>query len=212
MRALAERGFAVLRFDYYGTGDSPGSLEQSSLELWEANIKSAVSALKKRSSVTQVSLCGLRLGARLALHVSDDIALRRLVLWDPILDGTAYVQRLEMAHQQMLHRLPHEAPMPSPLYKTPQCWGFPWPQSLRTELSRWQADRIQTSCQHITGVLSSLEPTWPALVQKLKAAGIEVQEHRIEPKLFWDDDRVMKIRCFPNAHLKSICQALEGGS
>ncbi len=210
-KTLAERGFAVLRFDYFATGDSAGRPEDISLAAWESNIKSAVSSLKKRSAVSQVSLCGLRLGARLALRVSEDIGLRQLVLWDPIADGSAYVKRLEESHYQMIHRMPHEAPMPSTRYQLPQCWGFAWPESFRRELSQWQSQVIQSACKRIHIVQSERQESWPEISQRLRAKGAEVQESTLDQPLHWDDDRYMKIRCFPTAHIKLICQAFEGG-
>ena len=45
--ALAHAGFAVLRFDYHGTGDSAGMLEEADRHAtWLANIRSAAQWLR----------------------------------------------------------------------------------------------------------------------------------------------------------------------
>ncbi len=210
-RQLAELGFAVLRFDYFGTGDSHGILQDASLELWQSNIKSAISALKKHSGVSSLQLCGLRLGARLALMVSEEIGMRQLVLWDPIGDGQAYVQRLEASHTAMLHRQPYEAPMPSPLYKGEQCWGFPWPKTLRDELTQLRLSDVTTACKQVCLLQSEAPSSSDDLAPQLSPQ-TKLKTEIIGQPLHWDDDRFIKIRAYPAAHLKRLCAAIEGGS
>jgi exosortase A-associated hydrolase 2 len=93
---LAAVGFHVLRFDYFGTGDSEGDLTQASVELWEEDIREALRELKAMSGATRVGLVGLRFGAILANRVaaSNAAEVDRLLLWDPILDGSAYLDEL----------------------------------------------------------------------------------------------------------------------
>ncbi len=100
-RALAERGHAVLRFDYLGAGDSSGMSSDSSLATHRADLQAATRALEQRvPTVQRIGLIGLRLGASfaalLAESASDSPRLQGapLVLWDPVLDGDAYFQEL----------------------------------------------------------------------------------------------------------------------
>lgn len=100
-RALAQRGHAVLRFDYFGAGDSSGMSADTSLTSHRADLHAAVRALEQRfPAVQQIGLIGLRLGASFAallLEGTDESPHLRcapLVLWDPILDGDAYFQEL----------------------------------------------------------------------------------------------------------------------
>jgi exosortase A-associated hydrolase 2 len=100
-RALAERGHAVLRFDYCGAGDSSGMSADTSLASHLADLQAAIRTLEQRiPSVERIGLIGLRLGASLAAvlleSTNDSPRLRSvpLVLWDPILDGDAYFQEL----------------------------------------------------------------------------------------------------------------------
>lgn len=92
---LTQKGFHVLRFDYRGTGDSSGEMENTSAEDWLQDINTAIDELVGMTGVRDVSVVGLRLGAvaaERACATRSDIA--RLVMWDPLLSGAAYLQEL----------------------------------------------------------------------------------------------------------------------
>lgn len=94
-RRLAADGFAVLRFDYMGNGDSEGQFEASSLSSARADVRAALDHVRRATGLPRVGLMGLRLGATIASLVaeeSDDVD--RLVLWAPIVDGNRYMQEL----------------------------------------------------------------------------------------------------------------------
>jgi hypothetical protein len=99
-RALAAHGHAVLRFDYFGAGDSSGLSADASLESHREDLRAAIGALEQRApAIEQIGLIGLRMGATFAAllaesNVSPRLAGAPLVLWDPILDGDAYFQEL----------------------------------------------------------------------------------------------------------------------
>ncbi len=64
---LACEGFAVLRFDYDGTGDSAGSdYDPGRIEAWLSSIQRAIQEVVTLSGASQVALIGTRLGALLA--------------------------------------------------------------------------------------------------------------------------------------------------
>jgi len=108
-RILATAGLAVLRFDFRGEGDSDRDFEQSDFETRIADTHLAIRAVRELNPrVKVVSLVGLRLGAAIAAAAAaqrNDVA--RLVLWDPVVDGAAYMQtvlRLNLMYQMALHR------------------------------------------------------------------------------------------------------------
>ncbi|MGC9318103.1 MAG: alpha/beta fold hydrolase [Armatimonadota bacterium] len=93
-RALAEAGWAALRFDLRGCGDSPGEFGASDLDDWRADLGSAVTWVRRELSPRRAGLLGLRLGATLAAQVAeerDDVDC--LVLWEPIVDGGRYIKQ-----------------------------------------------------------------------------------------------------------------------
>ena len=99
--ALSRLGFAVLRFDYYGTGDSHGDSSAATLGRWQADVSAAAEELKRRSGLPRVSIVGLRLGATLAwLECLSRTDVDLLVMWEPVVSGAAYfddLRRLEHA-------------------------------------------------------------------------------------------------------------------
>ena len=92
---LAKAGYAVLRFDYFGTGDSAGESEDGSVEQWVTDVHTAVQELRDTSGALRVTLVGLRLGAALAaLAAVDREDVDLVVLWDPVTDGSDYLAEL----------------------------------------------------------------------------------------------------------------------
>jgi alpha/beta superfamily hydrolase len=100
MRQLASRlcaaGFHTLRFDYFGTGDSSGEMDQASLVGSYTDVESAIETLKDIAGTSRVTLIGLRVGANIALNVASrpGSEIEALVLWDPIVSGEQYVETL----------------------------------------------------------------------------------------------------------------------
>jgi pimeloyl-ACP methyl ester carboxylesterase len=104
MRVLAERlsraGHAVLRFDYFGAGDSMGDDLDGDLDGWAGDIHEANRVLCSLSGVTQTAWVGMRLGGTVALRAAQQTTnrLKRLVLWDPVIDGNRYLEHLRERH------------------------------------------------------------------------------------------------------------------
>ncbi len=102
-RHLAAAGHAVLIVDLYGTGDSSGGFEDARWETWISDLEYGVRWLA-RNRETKVDLCGIRLGANMALAVSERMPGRidNLLLWQPLLSGKTHMTqflRLKLAAQ-----------------------------------------------------------------------------------------------------------------
>lgn len=101
----ARAGFPVLRFDYYGTGDSQGDDHDAHLDQWRADLKQAVEELCARSGVEQVVLAGLRLGASLAYNSAGQLPnVSGLVLWEPVVNGQTHIKELQARHNETIRR------------------------------------------------------------------------------------------------------------
>lgn len=120
MRVLAERlarqGHAVLRFDYFGTGDSMGDDLDGDLAGWSGDVLVADAELRARTSVSATTWIGMRLGASVALAAAEHApsGLRRLVLWDAVLDGERYLAHLRERHVASLEEAFSLTPIPAP--------------------------------------------------------------------------------------------------
>lgn len=178
MRSLAERlageGLHVLRFDYHGSGDSSGRGEETSVERWTEDVSVAVEELRDAGGVHDVTLVGLRLGATLALlEARKRSDVRRLVLWDPVVDGEEYVENLLAEHRRMVRerhppvddgaseaggRAPDEGGAgTAPGGATDEALGFPLPERLRAELEEIELRDLRDPGTAHVGILSSDE-------------------------------------------------------
>jgi pimeloyl-ACP methyl ester carboxylesterase len=97
---LARAGHDVLRFDYYGAGDSGGECEEADLSGWAADLRTAHAEVVRRTGARRVVWIGMRIGAAVAQLAARDAPaeLSRLVLWDPIPDGRDYLDALRTLH------------------------------------------------------------------------------------------------------------------
>lgn len=92
---MARRGHHVLRFDYFGMGDSGGQTSEGDLDGWEADARSAIDEVRAISGSSSVSLVGVRLGGALAMRAaSRRPEVRAAALWDPVVRGVHYLVEL----------------------------------------------------------------------------------------------------------------------
>ncbi len=107
---LAATGFVALRFDYDGTGDSAGLLDDPArVEHWLSGVEAARQYLV-RLGVPTTAAVGMRLGATLAaVQAARTEPFDALVCWDPCLSGRTFLREGEA-----LYRL-GQAPLPHPL-------------------------------------------------------------------------------------------------
>lgn len=98
---LERSGYPVLRFDYYGTGDSMGNSTEVSIAGWIDDIALAANELTTTTGARKVVAIGLRLGATLATLATTRVGLRlrHLVLWDPVVNGAEYLHELVATHR-----------------------------------------------------------------------------------------------------------------
>jgi alpha-beta hydrolase superfamily lysophospholipase len=98
---LERAGYAALRFDYSGTGDSLGDSSAATIDAWVHDVVVASERLRSASGASRVAVVGLRLGATLAMLASarGELRPRHLVLWDPVIDGAAYLRELIEHHR-----------------------------------------------------------------------------------------------------------------
>ena len=103
---LAAAGFDVLRFDYYGSGDSGGEDADFDLDGSIADTVAAGHLLLQRSGAQRLSCIGLRLGGNIALAASEawPTPATLVAMLEPVPDGTTYLDELFRANEQALAR------------------------------------------------------------------------------------------------------------
>ncbi len=136
MRVLAEQladaGVSVLRFDYFGTGDSAGFGHEVSVEQWLMDIHCAIEETKETAGTERTSLIGVRLGATFAiLSARRRSDIDRIVLWEPIVHGQEHVEQHMARHRSWLQfdRCRAEDSTDN------EALGFPFTDSLMREIS-----------------------------------------------------------------------------
>lgn len=100
-RALANEGLAVLRFDYYGTGDSAGASGDVDLDRCIADTVVAADELRRLSGTDHVVAFGARLGGSIATSAAAGFA--GLVIWDVVLDGDDYINAHDALQVALCH-------------------------------------------------------------------------------------------------------------
>jgi alpha-beta hydrolase superfamily lysophospholipase len=138
-RHLAERlamlGFPVLRFDWYGCGDSAGEAEQGRLARWRTDLAEALGEIRRRAGVATVCLFGVRLGGSLAMLVGAERGdVDSMVLWDPVISGTGYLTELASGHQTMLRQAHVRPQSPRSSAACVEILGFPLAEAMRRDL------------------------------------------------------------------------------
>lgn len=102
---LSDRGFAVIRFDYHGTGDSIGSdSDPDRVQAWQACISAGLDEVRRLAGTPRLALFGVRIGATLATKVaSEHGGVDSLVLWAPCASGRAFTRELRAAGTLRAH-------------------------------------------------------------------------------------------------------------
>jgi exosortase A-associated hydrolase 2 len=159
---LAKKGFHVLRFDYRGTGDSSGELGEVTADEWLEDIECAVQELEDMAGVHRVTLVGLRLGGLLAgLVGARRRSIAGLVLWDPIVKGSNYIQQLEREVERRSARKKRSNFIDADgnLYIN----GFALSQEFQASLNRLNLLNLQPACSRILQVASHETKDFSAL-------------------------------------------------
>jgi uncharacterized protein len=184
---LCDAGFPVLRFDYYGCGDSSGSREDGTILQWLEDISNAISEARSRTAVAQVCLIGLRLGGTLAMIAAAERAdLGSVVLWDPVVSGKGYLDGLLRLQKEMLRFRPKPGTAQEPQGYL-DVLGFPLSRFLRAELEKIELLPIMGSPAKNVLVIQSDQMSSEANLEKhfCKAEARLVEYQRFDAPQIW---------------------------
>jgi alpha-beta hydrolase superfamily lysophospholipase len=201
---LCQAGFPVLRFDFYGCGDSAGDGNHDHLGQWLADITTAVDEIRRRARVIKVSLVGLRLGGSLAILAGAQRGdVEGLVLWDPVISGKTYVEQLTQLHRETLQRA--NTPPPSALMKErpTEILGFPLTDSLFTDLIKLDLSAIrQKPANNVLVIKSDPDADEGRFTEHVKSMAAQMEyQHLPGPQLWMEDVNKVLV---PNQILNSV--------
>ncbi|MCB9450595.1 MAG: alpha/beta fold hydrolase [Anaerolineaceae bacterium] len=186
---LNRLGFPVLRFDYSGTGDSAGNDLDASLAQWGADIALASEELKRRSGMSRICLVGLRLGAALALLAGMQRSdVTGMVLWEPVVNGAAYLESLAEAHRNKLYYLHSRQ---KSLLETPskEFLGFQMSDAFYAALHGLDLLAVQGAyAGQVCVVESEAQPSVEQLRTRLVEKGCTVNHQLAEGPAVWAED------------------------
>lgn len=210
---LAKAGFATLRFDYFGTGDSDGAFEQGSLAGWCDDIASAHAELIARSGSRAAAIVGLRLGASLAMVAAARCEPRpaRVVAWDPIVDGAAYLAELAAAHRAFLQRdfglgwLAVRARVAAAEPILDEALGFPLTPALRAELAAFDLAAAPAPPLDTRVVATASPPAYA----RLRAAMPALAWRAVATTAPWNSDEAMNSSIVPADLIDAVQRELE---
>ncbi|MFI4969156.1 MAG: hypothetical protein ACHP7D_03045 [Lysobacterales bacterium] len=145
---FAEAGLPCLRFDWFGTGDSAGAGEQHDFAAMHADLDAAVQALRAETGVARAAVLAFR-GAALpaSTWVGTGREIAALALWEPVVDGAAWLAQLEAADRS--ERLERYGVVADDLHDT-NLMGFP-------TSPRWRSD---VATARLGGAAPGRAPVW----------------------------------------------------
>lgn len=210
---LANAGFPVLRFDYYGCGDSSGEFVDADIHRWQDDISKAIEELKVRSGTTSICLIGRRLGGTLSMLTGierDDV--ESIVLWDVILKGKAYVSELISRHKSF-ENIHVKSPQYPPQIDngSSEFLGFTYGNPLLDGLNSLDLLKIERrSANRILFIESNERPTEASLMQHFEDIGTQIDYQHVYVPTFSDADGLKTL--VPNEILRAIVTWISGAS
>lgn len=215
-RVLAERlareGIASLRFDYHATGESLGEDDEGDIERWRRDILSAHELLRQRAQTTDISWLAPRLGAALAAHASTSAlpGVRQLLLWQPVVQGSAYLDELRRAHEQTLRSLPasaHSSPFESEVI------GFGISPTLLKQIGGIAPSVYDTvRAERVVLLGNQGDAALPALAKSLQALNMPTEQHLLDIRFDWTSEEALNSALVPAPALNRLLQLIGGAS
>ena len=186
---LSDVGFPVLRFDFYGCGDSSGNCEQGQIRQWLNDILTAIGEIRGRCGVVKVCLVGLRLGGTLSMMVGAERGgIEGMVLWDPVVSGRAYIEELTTLHPGTLQDSSTKPKHRTIGQKPTEILGFPITNCMLTDLENIDLCTVrQKPANSIFVVESNGKPGQGRLREHLKSIGAQVEYQHLPGPIIWKE-------------------------
>jgi uncharacterized protein len=218
-RMLAERltrlGFDVLRFDHYGSGDSDGLDADVRLTGWSTDIVTASQTLTAMTGRPVSCWAGSRLGASAAIGaLAAPTAPSYVALWDPIIDGAAYLDSLRTLHLKALSASFNKRESDWGKQASPpgsrlnEAIGFAISAELHDAVLSLSSSTLRTPAR-VNGVLVCNKAS-PGLGEWLLQQGGAWDRHPLDVEFDWTSDDSLNTALVPAQALACMVSAVDG--
>lgn len=215
---LARLGHDVIRFDYYGAGDSAGDDADARLSGWAGDIISAHQELAARVGAAPSWWVGARLGATAALLAHGRTGAfpssqPALALWDPVVDGRSYLDDLRRRHVDALET---SFSLPDPRWRQGlagsdaflhEAIGFAIPPAFRDEILDVTPVGLNppptTLVRMLCSPVSKAAQTWAALHTKPLSVRLLAQDFE------WTSDDSLNTALVPGDALAALLRMVD---
>lgn len=186
---LSSEGFHVLRFDYFGCGDSYGDDDDGSLLEWTENLSTAIDELKNGCDASHICLIGLRMGATLALLAAEQRNdIDTMVLWEPIVNGKEYLREVKRLHLEsaVIEGLPKAVKGQTDASRQLEILGFRIADIMLDELLKLDLLSMKESpARQVLHIENSDDYDRRDFLKHLKHLGTDVEEVNISCANIW---------------------------
>jgi pimeloyl-ACP methyl ester carboxylesterase len=191
---LAHNGLDVLRFDYFGVGDSAGDSTEASIVGAVEDTLVAIDELRDIARVRKITLIGLRVGAAVAARAAArSKSVDGLVLWDPVSDGPGHLE-------------PFQA-LATPIRTGEgglEVQGFPLPAKLQEELTQLHPASFESPSSRVLLAVSEDLEEHRRLAKELSTAGSEVERTVLPNPPCWSEQGNFGVGAIPADLIQAI--------
>lgn len=223
---LARQGAQVLRFDFHGCGDSSGDDLDGDLHGWQGDLRAAHAWLARCPGVEAVAWLGIRLGFAVGwlaashwhAHTPFDVDRSsvplpdRLIGWDPVVSGQAYLDDLWANHQQALRRAFSLPTVPDRQLKRQraesmlsEAMGFALSPLLVSQIrSLDEQDWEDLPVAQVKVLLSNGALAWPASSHTMHAPVSRVKVESVDVDFDWTSEEALNTPLVPDQALRRL--------
>jgi alpha-beta hydrolase superfamily lysophospholipase len=199
--ALVAQGIAVLRFDYYGSGDSAGSSMDVDWSRCIDDTLAATDELRALSRCDRVAAFGARLGGSVALAGAARLA--ELVVWDPVLDGATHVAQLDRLQAALQHDTKRFTKPRASTDIAGQWLGFAVGAHFRQQLVGLHLDPPAIPTLLLDSLPATSTHDWTRL------AATDVTVIPLHPATPWDDLDRLELAILSHELIQTVCSRLQ---
>lgn len=216
---LAQAGVHVLRFDYFGTGDSAGEDDAADLESWRDDVLLAQRELQRLSGALEFTWMGARLGGAAVVRAAQQMLATEphLVLWDPVVNGPAYAQLLRAKHVEALE-ISYSLPDPAwrrqlqaePASFRDEAIGIAVSPAMREQLAALREDQLDVPLASDAFVIADpANRAVQAWVAAQQARGARVESVGLPQALEWTSDDSLNAALVPAQAVQELLLAID---